>query len=359
MVRELAQSYVGVDPVHEPIPVRPVVHYTMGGIHTDIDTATPLPGLFAAGECACVSINGANRLGSNSLAEILVFGARAGRSAAAFAKANPLGRASAARCKREAAQARIRALFMREGGSETVVAACARRCTTPWKAAPASIAARHRCEETCRMLAELRAATTRCSWKTAATCSTPICIQVLELGSMLDVAEAMAHSALQRSESRGSHQRLDHPERDDDKLPQAQPRDLSRRRSAGDQLLRRGDHPLAAGRAGLWGASRMSDTITLEVLRYHPETDSEPHFQSYTVPYQRGLGGARCAQSHQGPPRRHAVLPLVLPHGGLRQLRHDDQRRAEAVLPRLSARLSQRRRSGSSRSTTSRSSAIW
>ena len=90
MVRELAQSYVGVDPVHEPIPVRPVVHYTMGGIHTDIDTATPLPGLFAAGECACVSINGANRLGSNSLAEILVFGARAGRNAAAFAKANPI-----------------------------------------------------------------------------------------------------------------------------------------------------------------------------------------------------------------------------------------------------------------------------
>ena len=75
--------------MHELIPVRPVVHYTMGGIHTDIDTATSLPGLFAAGECACVSINGANRLGSNSLAEIVVFGARAGRSAAAFAKANP------------------------------------------------------------------------------------------------------------------------------------------------------------------------------------------------------------------------------------------------------------------------------
>ena len=89
MVRELAEAYVGVDPVYAMIPVRPVVHYTMGGIHTDIDTATSLPGLFAAGECACVSINGANRLGSNSLAEIVVFGARAGRSAAAFAKANP------------------------------------------------------------------------------------------------------------------------------------------------------------------------------------------------------------------------------------------------------------------------------
>ncbi|HXG19956.1 MAG TPA: FAD-binding protein, partial [Methylomirabilota bacterium] len=65
-VRELAKNYAGIDPVYEPIPVRPVVHYMMGGIHTNIETATPLSGLFAAGECACVSINGANRLGSNS-----------------------------------------------------------------------------------------------------------------------------------------------------------------------------------------------------------------------------------------------------------------------------------------------------
>src|SRR5256884_1378092 len=84
-VRELAKNYAGIDPVYAPIPVRPVVHYMMGGIHTDIEAATPLAGLFAAGECACVSINGANRLGSNSLTELLVFGARAARSAAAFA----------------------------------------------------------------------------------------------------------------------------------------------------------------------------------------------------------------------------------------------------------------------------------
>src|SRR5437660_7940571 len=79
-VRELAKNYVGIDPVHDRIPVRPVVHYMMGGIHTDINAATTLPGLFAAGECVCVSINGANRLGSNSLTEILVFGAKAARS---------------------------------------------------------------------------------------------------------------------------------------------------------------------------------------------------------------------------------------------------------------------------------------
>src|SRR5688572_7168125 len=88
-VRELCLKYAHLDPVKEMIPVRPVVHYMMGGIHTDVDAATPLPGLYAAGEAACVSINGANRLGSNSLTECLVFGARAGRAAAAFAADQP------------------------------------------------------------------------------------------------------------------------------------------------------------------------------------------------------------------------------------------------------------------------------
>src|SRR5258708_9613408 len=81
-VRELCLKYQNLDPVKEMIPVRPVVHYMMGGVHTDINGATPLPGLYAAGEVACVSINGANRLGSNSLLELLVFGARAGPAAA-------------------------------------------------------------------------------------------------------------------------------------------------------------------------------------------------------------------------------------------------------------------------------------
>src|SRR5207244_2309545 len=88
-VRELAKNYVGIDPVYEPIPVRPVVHYMMGGISTDIDAKTPLEGLYAAGEAAGVSINGANRLGSNSLTELLVFGARAGQSAARSAMERP------------------------------------------------------------------------------------------------------------------------------------------------------------------------------------------------------------------------------------------------------------------------------
>src|SRR6185503_3010677 len=88
-VRELCVKYQNLDPVKDLIPVRPVLHYMMGGVHTDINGATPLPGLYAAGEVACVSINGANRLGSNSLTELLVFGARAGVVAAEYATRAP------------------------------------------------------------------------------------------------------------------------------------------------------------------------------------------------------------------------------------------------------------------------------
>src|SRR5246127_1276433 len=88
-VRELCLKYQNIDPVKELIPVRPVVHYMMGGVSTDIHGATPLAGLYAAGEVACVSINGANRLGSNSLSECLVFGARAGKAAALFVAEKP------------------------------------------------------------------------------------------------------------------------------------------------------------------------------------------------------------------------------------------------------------------------------
>src|SRR5262245_46330058 len=91
-VRELCLKYQNIDPVRELIPVRPVVHYMMGGVHTDTHGATPLAGLYAAGEVACVSINGANRLGSNSLPELLVFGARAGRAAADFASTQQVPR---------------------------------------------------------------------------------------------------------------------------------------------------------------------------------------------------------------------------------------------------------------------------
>src|SRR5512146_2624802 len=121
LVRDMSISYMGVDPVTDPVPVRPVVHYMMGGIHTDIRAATPLAGLFAAGECACVSINGANRLGSNSLTELLVFGRRAALSAAEYLASGAAPGSDAALEARAAdAQARVRELFQRTGGKETL-----------------------------------------------------------------------------------------------------------------------------------------------------------------------------------------------------------------------------------------------
>src|SRR6516162_8652699 len=119
-VRELAKNYIGIDPVYEPIPVRPVVHYMMGGVSTDKNGATVLPGLFAAGECACVSLNGANRLGSNSLTELLVFGARAARSAVRFAAQNASLNTAALKAQAEDEQRRIAQRWFQTSGKESI-----------------------------------------------------------------------------------------------------------------------------------------------------------------------------------------------------------------------------------------------
>src|SRR5206468_8597658 len=103
-----------------PIPVRPVVHYMMGGVSTDKEAATKIPGLFAAGECACVSINGANRLGSNSLTELLVFGARAARSAARFAAEHPNLNTNALSAQAEDEQRQLVQRWFHGGGAETI-----------------------------------------------------------------------------------------------------------------------------------------------------------------------------------------------------------------------------------------------
>ena len=196
-VRELATSYCGVDPVREPIPVRPVVHYFMGGIHTNIETATPVAGLFACGECACVSINGANRLGSNSLSELLVFGAFAGRNAAAFATSHPLPREALVESLARAAQARIRTLFERGDGEEST--SRLRKLMTHTMETGAGIyRTRESLEETCAVLTQLRARYDRLQLEDRSNVFNTDLIQALELGSMLEVAQAIAHSALRR-----------------------------------------------------------------------------------------------------------------------------------------------------------------
>jgi len=214
MVRELAMSYMSVDPVYEPIPVRPVVHYTMGGIDTDINAATPLTGLYAAGECACVSINGANRLGSNSLTEILVFGHLAGTNAAKFVRTdqNVPDEAQLFASAQKAVDS-VMNLFQRKG-SESIPGLRAEMNSIMEEGAGI-----YRSEDSLEVavnaMTEIKARFADVQLEDKSNVYNTDLIQALELGSMIDVARAMAVSALNRRESRGSHQRLDHVARDD------------------------------------------------------------------------------------------------------------------------------------------------
>ncbi len=215
MVRELSQSYIGVDPVYEPIPVRPVVHYTMGGIDTDINTATSVGGLFAAGECACVSINGANRLGSNSLTELLVFGARAGQGAAEYAIHGGAGSDDrGVQSATKAAKDRVLELFRRTEGSESI-SGLRREMNDAMEAGAGIYRSEDSLQACTSNMHEIRERYKKIMLTDKSNVFNTDLTEALELGSMIDVAGAMACSALQRRESRGSHQRLDFPDRDD------------------------------------------------------------------------------------------------------------------------------------------------
>jgi fumarate reductase flavoprotein subunit len=202
--------------VTDMVPIRPVVHYMMGGIHTDINAATPMPGLFAAGECACVSINGANRLGSNSLTELLVFGRRAAESAIAYLNADAKPTVDTASADRQAAdaEARIQALFDRRDGGETI-AGIRDAMANSMESGAGIYRSEELLKDTTTTLADLRARQTGIALKDKSKVFNTELTQTLELSAMLDVAQAVAVSALERKESRGSHQRLDYTERDD------------------------------------------------------------------------------------------------------------------------------------------------
>jgi fumarate reductase flavoprotein subunit len=214
LVRELAISYLGVDIVTDAVPIRPVVHYMMGGISTNTRAATTLPGLFAAGECACVSLNGANRLGSNSLTELLVFGKRAALSAIEHIRGLPAANTDALHARALESQARIRELFSRTDGKESMSGLRKEMMETMEKNVGIY---RHETglQEAVDAIAALRRRYQRVVLNDKSNVFNTDLFQVLELGCMLDCAQALTVSALARKESRGAHQRLDHTERDD------------------------------------------------------------------------------------------------------------------------------------------------
>jgi fumarate reductase flavoprotein subunit len=216
-VRELCLQYQNIDPVKELVPVRPVVHYMMGGVHTDIDGATPLDGLYAAGEVACVSINGANRLGSNSLPECLVFGARAGQAAAEYAgaAAEP---ASAVLAQAEDERRRL----SQELGDQVEGGERISTIRTEMQQVMEDSAGIYRSRDSLAKGADqLHDLQERFGKATiddhSRTFNTELAAK-LELQAMLDVAETIIQSALLREESRGAHQRTDFPARNDDRF---------------------------------------------------------------------------------------------------------------------------------------------
>jgi fumarate reductase flavoprotein subunit len=217
-VRELCRQYERLDPVHELIPVRPVQHYMMGGVHTDIDGATGLPGLFAAGEVACVSINGANRLGSNSLPECLVFGRRAGIAAAEFAAAHDTRPGSAVPAQAADEERRLEREFLeRRNGRERLA-----DVRTDMQHTMEGSAGIYRDTASlftgAEKLGELRERFDKATIEDSSRTFNTELVAALELGFMLDVSEAMIACALRREESRGAHQRTDFPHRDDERF---------------------------------------------------------------------------------------------------------------------------------------------
>jgi fumarate reductase flavoprotein subunit len=213
-VRELAKTYMGVDPVHEYIPIRPVVHYMMGGVDTDINAATDLPGLFAAGEVACGSLNGANRLGSNSLTECLVFGAAAARSALDFAQGASEGDQARLVAQVEEEAARVDALRGNGKGNEQISA-----LRTEMNSAMELGCGVYRNQDTMQVAADetrnIRQRVGDLHLKDTSKVFNTELISALELENMVELAEVLALGAAHRKESRGAHTCRDYPTRDD------------------------------------------------------------------------------------------------------------------------------------------------
>lgn len=218
LVRELCLNYERIDPVTELVPVRPVVHYTMGGIATDINGATDVAGLYAAGEAACVSINGANRLGSNSLPELLVFGARAGRSAAKFAEEATAADSSSIAAQVSDEKRRLEhALVVHGDGREHIADLRVEMQHTMESAVGIyrdgnSLA--KAADTLCQLIDRVHQATID---DHSLTFNTQF-ISALELSFMLDVSQSIVQCALRREESRGAHQRTDYTSRDDQRF---------------------------------------------------------------------------------------------------------------------------------------------
>ncbi len=213
-IRELAINFAGVDPIEEPIPVEPAQHYTMGGIDCNIWGESPLPGLLACGECACVSVHGANRLGGNSLLETVVFGQRAGRRAAELARAGT-STSNEEPLKEALEKARTGIEELKRGNGKEDPASIREEMRRVMWEKVGIFREKGGLEGAVARLQELRERARRLRPAHGGKFFNQDLLRCWELPGQLLVAEAVAGGAIRREESRGSHFRLDFPRRDD------------------------------------------------------------------------------------------------------------------------------------------------
>jgi succinate dehydrogenase / fumarate reductase iron-sulfur subunit len=319
-ITEFARTYLGVEPYDEGIPIQPTAHYAMGGVPTNIDAqvlrdnVNPVPGLFAAGEVACVSVHGANRLGTNSLLDINVFGRRGGLSAAAYANSVDFVEMP------PSPEAPTLALLQRlkDGGGTELVA----RIRDELQDTMDANASVYRTEATLKQaevdLASLKERYLRVGVADRGARYNTELLEAVELGFLLDLAECLVVSAKARNESRGGHFREDYPTRDDVnfmrhtmayKVPDetglthfrptsgwttsrscrpatsrwsASTDDDDREHPQGD-VRRRPERSAERKDSEKVTGEIRSFEVTLKIRRYNPELDSEPHWENYTV----------------------------------------------------------------------------
>jgi succinate dehydrogenase flavoprotein subunit len=217
-ITEFARVYLQVEPTKEPVPIQPTAHYAMGGIPTDLDgrvvvgpNETVVPGLYAAGECACVSVHGANRLGTNSLLDIVVFGRRGGANMAAFAKETEL-----AALPEHPAQSTLDLLdpiLTREQGGNA--ADIRKELQDSMFDLAFIVRSDESLEQMQGIIASLRDRYADVAIMDKGSVYNTELMETVELGFLLDCADTLVTAARARTESRGAHFREDHPLRDD------------------------------------------------------------------------------------------------------------------------------------------------
>jgi succinate dehydrogenase / fumarate reductase flavoprotein subunit len=219
-ITEFARTYLGVEPYTEPVPVFPTAHYAMGGIPTNIkaevlrNNKKVVPGLYAAGECACVSVHGANRLGTNSLLDINVFGKRAGIYAVEYAKT-----AKHVPVPKDAAKDVLELIEMMQNSTGTEKVAVLRRELQDTMDKNAQVyRTEESLDEALEVIADLRKRYQNIQVQDRGARFNTDLLEAIELGFLFDLAEVLVVTSKERRESRGGHFREDYPERNDEKF---------------------------------------------------------------------------------------------------------------------------------------------